>query len=118
MAVYDLDEQDQIDELKAWWARYGGAITVGLVLAVLVIGSVQGWRWWSGKRAEDASVLYSAVSEAARAKDSAKAKDAVSQITDRYAGTGYAPRAALLYAKMLYDDADRDGAKAQYAWVV
>lgn len=116
MAVYDLDEQDQIDELKAWWARYGGAITVGLVLAVIVIGSVQGWRWWSGKRAEDASVLYSAVSEAARAKDPAKAKDAMSQITDRYAGTGYAPRAALLYAKMLYDSGDRKGAAAQYTW--
>ena len=118
MAVYDLEEQDQIDELKAWWTRYGGAITVGLVLGLLVIAGVQGWRWWNAKRAEDASVLYSAVSEAARAKDAAKAKDAVLQITDRYAGTGYAPRAALLFAKMLYDDADRDGAKAQYAWVV
>jgi predicted negative regulator of RcsB-dependent stress response len=118
MAVYDLDEQDQIDELKAWWERYGGAITVGLVLGLLVIAGVQGWRWWNGKRAEDASVLYTAVSEAARAKDAAKAKDAVQQITDRYAGTAYAPRAALLFAKMLYDSGDRNGAKAQYAWVV
>jgi len=116
MAAYDLEEQDQIDELKAWWTRYGGAVTVGLVLAVLVIGGVQGWRWWSGKRAEDASVLYSAVSDAARAKDPAKAKDAITQITDKYAGTAYAPRAALLYAKMLYDSGDRDGAKAQYTW--
>jgi predicted negative regulator of RcsB-dependent stress response len=118
MAVYDLDEQDQIDELKAWWQRFGGAITVGLVLALLVIGGVQGWRWWSGTRAEDASVLYSAVSDAARAKDPAKAKDAMAQITDRYAGTGYAPRAALLYAKMLYDSGDRQGAAAQYTWAV
>jgi len=116
MAVYDLEEQDQIDELKAWWDRYGGAVTVGLVLAVLVIGGVQGWRWWNGKRAEDASVLYSAVSDASRAKDPAKAKDAIAQITDKYAGTGYAPRAALLYAKMLYDSGDREGAKAQYTW--
>ena len=83
MAVYDLDEQDQIDELKAWWARYGGAITIGLVLAVLVIGSVQGWRWWSGKRAEDASVLYSAVSEAARAKDPAKIAAFVAAVTEK-----------------------------------
>jgi predicted negative regulator of RcsB-dependent stress response len=118
MAVYDLDEQDQIDELKAWWQRFGGAITVGLVLALVVIGGVQGWRWWNGKRAEDASVLYSAVSDAARAKDPAKAKDAVAQITDRYAGTAYAPRAALLYAKMLYDSGDRKGAEAQYTWAV
>lgn len=118
MAVYDLEEQDQIDELKAWWARYGGAVTVGLVLALLVIAGVQGWRWWNAKRAAEASVLYTAVSDAARAKDAAKAKDATLQITDRYAGTGYAPRAAMLFAKMLYDNGDRDGAKSQYAWVV
>jgi len=118
MALYDLQEQDQIDDLKAWWTRYGGTVTVALVLGCFVIAGIQGWRWYAGKRAESASVLYSAVSEAARAKDPAKAKDAMSQITDRYAGTGYAPRAALLYAKMLYDAGDRNGAKAQYTWVV
>jgi predicted negative regulator of RcsB-dependent stress response len=118
MAVYDLQEQEQIDDLKAWWARYGGTVTVALVLGALVVAGIQGWRWYTAKRAEDASVLYIAVSDAARAKDAAKAKDAVSQITDRYAGTAYAPRAALIYAKMLYDAGDRTGAKAQLAWVV
>jgi predicted negative regulator of RcsB-dependent stress response len=118
MAVYDLQEQEQIDDLKAWWARYGGTVTVALVLGALVVAGIQGWRWYTAKRAEDASVLYIAVSDAARAKDAAKAKDAVSQITDRYAGTAYAPRAALMYAKMLYDAGDRTGAKAQLAWVV
>ena len=118
MAVYDLEEQDQIDELKAWWARYGSAITAGLILGLLLIAGVQGWRWWNGKRAEDASVLYSAVADAVRAKDAAKAKDAALSITDRYGSTAYAPRAALLYAKMLYDTSDRAGATAQYKWVV
>jgi predicted negative regulator of RcsB-dependent stress response len=118
MAAYDLQEQEQIDDLKAWWARYGGTITVALVLGALVVAGIQGWRWYTAKRAEDASVLYTAVSDAVRAKDAAKAKDAVSQITDRYSGTAYAPRAALMYAKMLYDAADRAGAKAQLAWVV
>src|SRR5512142_3416165 len=118
MAAYDLEEQEQIDDLKEWWARYGGAITVALVLGCLVIVGIQGFRWYMGKRAEDASVLYSAVSEAARTKDAAKAKDAIAQIEDRYAGTAYAPRAALLYAKMLYDAADRAGAKGQLTWVV
>jgi predicted negative regulator of RcsB-dependent stress response len=118
MAVYDLEEQEQIDELKAWWARYGGAVTVGLVLALLLVAGVQGWRWWAGKRAEDASVLYAAVSDAVRAKDAAKGKDAAAQLTERYAGTGYAPRGALLFGKLLYDSGDREGAKAQYAWVV
>ncbi|HEY7787058.1 MAG TPA: tetratricopeptide repeat protein [Casimicrobiaceae bacterium] len=118
MALYDLEEQDQIDDLKAWWTRYGGTVTVALVLGCLVIAGIQGWRWYVGKRSENASVLYSAVSDAARTKDAAKAKDAIAQITTRYAGTAYAPRAELLYGKMLYDAGDRGGAKAQYAWVV
>jgi predicted negative regulator of RcsB-dependent stress response len=79
---------------------------------------VQGYRWWAAKRTGDASVLYTAVSEAVRAKDAAKAKDAAAQITDGYAGTGYAPRAALLFGKLLYDTGDLSGAKAQYAWVI
>ncbi|MGE5169097.1 MAG: YfgM family protein [Rudaea sp.] len=118
MAAYDLEEQEKIEDLKAWWTRYGGAVTVALVLGCLVIVGIQGFRWYMGKRAEDASVLYSAVSEAARTKDAAKAKDAIAQIEDRYAGTAYAPRAALLYAKMLYDAGDRNGAKGQLTWVV
>ena len=118
MAVYDLQEQEQLDDLKAWWARYGGTVAVALVLGALVVAGIQGWRWYAGNRAENASVLYSAVSEAVRTKDAPKAKDAVAQIIDRYAGTGYAPRAALLYAKMLYDAGDRAGAKAQLGWVV
>jgi predicted negative regulator of RcsB-dependent stress response len=63
-------------------------------------------------------VLYSAVSEAVRTKEPAKAKDAIAELTGHYASTAYAPRAELLYAKMLYDSGDRDGAKAQLAWVV
>jgi len=118
MAVYDLEEQEQIDDLKAWWERYGGTVTVALVLGLLVAAGIQGWRWYQGHRAESASVLYSAVSEAVRAKDSAKAKDAIAELTNHYASTGYAPRAELLYAKMLYDAGDRDGAKAQLQWVV
>ncbi len=118
MASYDLEEQDQIEELKAWWSRYGGTIATALVIGALVVIGIQGWRWWTNKRAADASVLYTAVSEAVRTKDGAKARDAIRDLTDHYAGTGYAPRAALLYAKMLYDAGDRKGASAQLSWVI
>jgi predicted negative regulator of RcsB-dependent stress response len=118
MAAYDLEEQEKIDDLKAWWQQYGNTITVGIVLACIVIGSVQGWRWWAGRRAADASVLYQAVSDGVRKNDPAKVKDAIAQLTDKFGGTAYAPRAALLYAKVLFDADDKTGAKAQLAWVV
>jgi len=118
MAAYDLEEQEKIDDLKAWWQQYGNTITVGIVLACIVIGSVQGWRWWAGRRAADASVLYQAVSDGVRKSDPAKVKDAMTELADKFGGTAYAPRAALLYAKVLFDAGDKAGAKAQLAWVV
>jgi predicted negative regulator of RcsB-dependent stress response len=118
MAVYDLEEQEKIDDLKAWWAQYGRYVSAAITtLAIIVIG-VQGWRWYQQSQAQKASVLYQAVSQAAQAKDPAKAKDPASQLASQYAGTAYAPRAALLYAKALYDAGDKAGAKTQLQWVI
>lgn len=118
MAVYDLQEQEQIDDLKAWWTQYGKYVSAGVTaLAVVVIG-VQGWRWYQATQAQKASVLYQAVSQAARANEPAKAKDPATQLLDRFSGTAYAPRGALLYAKLLFEAGDKAGAKAQLQWVV
>ena len=73
MAVYDLDEQEKIDDLKAWWALYGKYVSAGITALALVVIAVQGWRWYQQNQAEKASVLYQAVSQAARANDLAKA---------------------------------------------
>lgn len=118
MAVYDLEEQDKLEDLKSWWNRWGNTVA-GTVIAVCVgVIGVQGWRWWTQQQAEQASALYSAVNAAARANDVGKAKDAMAQLADKYAGTGYAPRAALLVAPLLFETGDKAGAKAQLAWVI
>ncbi len=118
MAVYDLEEQDQLDELKAWWTRWGNVVSGIVIAACVAVVAVQGWRWWQAGKLDQASALYAAVSEAARANDPAKAKDAVAQLADKYGGTAYAPRAALLYSRMLWDSGDKDGARAQYQWIL
>lgn len=118
MPAYDHEEQDQIEELKAWWERWGVSITAAVVVAAVVVVGYQGWRWWTEHHSLEASALYAAVDAAATSKDMAKAKDAVADLTDRYARTGYAPRAALVYAKMLYEAGDHKGALAQLDWAV
>jgi predicted negative regulator of RcsB-dependent stress response len=80
--------------------------------------AVQGWRWYQQSLAQKASVLYQAVSQAARTNDAAKAKEPATQLEAQYGGTAYAPRGALLYAKVLYDTGDKAGAKTQLAWVI
>jgi predicted negative regulator of RcsB-dependent stress response len=118
MAVYDLEEQDQLDDLKAWWARWGNTVATALFIASLVAVGVQGYRWWAAKKAEEAAVLFNAVTQAARANDVAKARDAGAQLTDRFAGSGYSPRAAFIIAKMQFDAGDAAASRTQLQWVV
>lgn len=118
MAVYDLEEQDQLEDLKAWWTQWGNHVTLVVTAVCIAIVGVQGWRWWQHSQAEQASVLYNQVSTAARAKDAAKANEAMTQLTNKYSGTAYAPRAAMLMARMLFDSGDKAGAKAQLQWVI
>jgi predicted negative regulator of RcsB-dependent stress response len=107
-----------LDDLRAWWARWGNTVATALVIACVIALAVQGWRWWTFRQSEEAGALFSAVAQAARANDIAKAKDATAQIIDKYSGTGYAPRAAFLLAKMQFDAGDTAAARAQFQWVV
>jgi predicted negative regulator of RcsB-dependent stress response len=118
MAVYDLQEQEQLDDLRAWWARWGNTVATALIVAGLAAAAVQGWRWWTGQKAEEAAVLFTATAQAARANDVAKAKDATTALEDKFASNGYAPRAAFILAKMQFDAGDTAAARTQLQWVV
>src|SRR5690349_14316701 len=118
MAVYDLEEQDQLDDLKAWWNRWGNVIAAVAVAACIAAAGVQGWRWYTAKQSEEASALFTGLTQASRAQDLAKAKEATAQLEDKYSRSGYASRAALVLAKMLFDSGDAAGARTQLQWVV
>jgi predicted negative regulator of RcsB-dependent stress response len=118
MAAYDLEEQEKIDDLKAFWKRWGNAISAAVIAVCVAYIGVQGWRYWQDSRASEAAVLYGAVASASRANDVAKSRDAMAQLSERFSGTSYAPRAALLHAKLLWEQGDREGARAQLQWVV
>jgi predicted negative regulator of RcsB-dependent stress response len=62
MAVYDLEEQEQLDDLKAWWLQYGKYVGAALsAIAIALLASI-GWRWYQQDQSAQASVLYQAVS--------------------------------------------------------
>ena len=118
MGVYDLEEQEQLDDLKAWWLQYGKFVGMALGVVAAILVATIAWRWYQQGQAAQASILYQAVNQAARDGDTAKAKEPATQLEGKYGGTAYAPRAALLYAKLLYDSGDQPGARTQLTWVV
>ena len=118
MAAYDLDEQEKLGDLKAWWSRYGNYVTAAITVVALLIAANQGWKWYSGKQGTEAATLYFALSDAATKNEAAKVKDASAQLMEKFASTGYAPRGALLAAKSAFDAGDLATAKTQLEWVV
>jgi predicted negative regulator of RcsB-dependent stress response len=118
MAAYDLDEQEKLGDLKAWWSRYGNYVTGAITVIALAVAANQGWKYYTGKQAAEASGLYFALSDAASKNEMPKVKDAAAQLVEKFAGTGYAPRGALLAAKVAFDAGDLATAKTQLDWVV
>lgn len=118
MAVYDLEEQEKISALKAWWDQYGNIVSAIVTALCVTIIAVQGWRWYTRAQAEKAAVLYTAISQAAQSSANDKAKDAGAQLLDKYPSSAYAPRGALLLAKIAIDAGDRAQAKTHLQWVV
>ncbi len=50
--AYDLQEQEQLDELKAWWKKYGNLILTVVTIVLLAFAAHNGWRWYQRSQAE------------------------------------------------------------------
>jgi predicted negative regulator of RcsB-dependent stress response len=114
----DLEEQEQLDQLKHFWKRYGNAITWLLIAVLGTFAAFNGWQFWQRKQGAEAAVMYDQLESAAQAGDLAKLDRTLADMKDRYAGTTYAHQAALLAARIYYEKDKADSAKAALSWVV
>ncbi|MGB6007046.1 YfgM family protein [Castellaniella sp.] len=119
--AYDLEEQEKIDALKAWWERYG---TFSMVLVLVVAAAFAGWRgwqWYASHQAGQAMGYYEALETAAGQPGDdavARIKAASTALRNDYAGSGYAARGVLVAAWALQERHDLDGAREQLEWLV
>ena len=113
----DLEEQEQLDELKHFWNQYGNLITWVLIAVFGSYAAFNGWQYWQRTQAVKASALYDVVDRAAAAGDTARVEQAYKDIRDKYGRTSYAQQAALLAAKTLEEKGNKDAAKAALQWV-
>ena len=114
----DLEEQEQLDELKHFWKRWGDLISWVLIAVLAAYAAWTGWQYWSNKQAVQSSAMYDTVERAAQAGDMAMLDRSVADIKDKFASTSYAQQAVLLAARV-YQDKDRaTDAKTQLIWVV
>ena len=122
--AYDLEEQEKLEALKAWWERYG-TLTVSVVTVIaLAVAGWSGWRGYQGYRANQAMGYFEALEDAARGVNGPGGADATTRIKavsdtlrHEYAGTAYAARGVLIAAQALTEQKDYAGARRELEWL-
>lgn len=116
--AYDLEEQEQLATIKAWWERWGNLVLTAVTVVLLAIAAFNGWRWYERHEAGNAGVLYEEFFSALDGTDIARKKELAGTLIERYGRTVYAPMAALHIAKVNFEAGDMGAARAQLRWVI
>ncbi|HEX7055362.1 MAG TPA: tetratricopeptide repeat protein [Burkholderiales bacterium] len=114
----DLEEQEKVAELKAWWQMHGNRIVAVLVAAALAIAGWQAWRWYQAAQTAGAGALYDAVARAAATNDAKTLREASGALIQDYSGTLYATMGALTAARFYFEQKDLKSARVQLEWAV
>ncbi|NRR33736.1 tetratricopeptide repeat protein [Oxalobacteraceae bacterium] len=114
--AYDLEEQEQLASLKAWWNQYGNLTSWVLIAGMLAYSGWTGWNYYQRNQASSAAALYDELQSAVVAKDNAKVQRAAGDMESKFGTTIYAPMGALSAAKSAFDANDLKTAKAQLQW--
>ena len=118
--AYDLDEQEQLDQIKAWWNKYGTLVLTVLIIATAAVAAWRGWQWYEGHQSSQARGYFEALEEAGRSQGEesvARINAAMKTLRSDYAATDYAARGALVAASALASRKDLPGARAQLEWL-
>lgn len=112
----DLEEQEQLDQLKHFWKQYGNLITW---VMIIVLAATAGWIYWNRyqeDQAAKAGAMFDEMDKAAQAGDADRAAALFIPLKDRYPRTAFAEQAAMTLAKVQFDKGQLDNARATLAW--
>jgi predicted negative regulator of RcsB-dependent stress response len=112
----DLEQQEQLDELKHFWKQYGNAITWFLIVVMGAYAGWNGYQYWQKQQSAKAAALFDEVERAAASGDTAKLERSWNDMKDRFPGTTYAAQSALLAGKTFQQTDKPDAAQAALKW--
>ena len=113
----DLEEQEQLDQLKAFWKQYGNLVTWLLILVFGGYAAWNGWNLYQRDQGQKAGSLYDELDRAAQQGDSGRATRIFADMKDRYPGTTFTQQAGLLAARVAAEKGQYDAATASLTWV-
>ena len=113
----DLEEQEQLDQLKAFWAQYGNLISGVLIVVAAAYLSWFGWNWYQRDQGVKAGAMYDEFDRALQAADAERAGRIFNDMKDRFPRAAFTGQAGLAAAKLAGEKGQADAARADLAWV-
>lgn len=113
----DLEEQEQLDQLKHFWNQYGNLITGLLIVVLGAFAAWNGYQYWQKRTAAQASVMFEEVEKVLRSGDLVLAERVFGDMKERFGSTVYAQQAGLSLAKLAYQGGKVDLASGTLMWV-
>lgn len=113
----DLEEQEQLAQLRHFWNSYGNWITWALIAVLGAYAAWNGWQYWQREQAAKAATLFDEVERAVGAGDGARIERSLADMQDKFGSTTYAHQAALLAARALAEQDKPEAARAALQWV-
>lgn len=117
METYKTEEQ-QVEELKQWWAKNGKSTIVAGIVGLGIILGGRAWVDYGHTQNEAASTLYESMVAAMQASKMDSALEQAARLLGQYSGTPYATLAALASAKIKADQNDAVAARGHLQWVI
>ena len=112
----DLEEQEQIDQIKAFWQKYRNLITGVLTVVLFSYAAYSAYQWWRNSQATEASKLYETMVTAITKGDKDQTLRAANDLQKDYARTTYAAMSSLVAAKIAADAGDSAKAIDYLRW--
>ena len=114
----DLEEQEQLDQIKHFWTQYGNAITWLLIAVLGGFAAWNGWNFWQNRQAVQAAALFDEVQGASQAKDAERLKRALADMRSGFPKTTFASQASLLAARSFQEAGDAASSREALQWIV
>lgn len=116
--AYDLEEQESLDQLKAWWEKWGNLTLSCITVGCLGFAAWNGWNWYERNQGAKATVAYVQLQNAYVQNDSKNMKSLADGLMKEYPRHVFASLAALMKATSELEAGNRDAARAALEWVL
>lgn len=111
-------DDEQLDELKRWWKKYGGPALTGLAVGLVLVFGSRFWLDHQERQRQTASAEYEQLRGELATGNLDAANSRTAYLTDKFGRTPYAVLASLALAGAQVEREQLEAARTQLQWAL